>query len=654
MFVNTDKFRQAAITFQKIGKYTSDPPKTSGYRDFWDKEIDRCLNGFYAEDGDYITGYHYFYLNYCPILLVKEKEVTLPSGAKKKVGYRERDFPRFWDSDYQFFRAVEDAEHNGKHLCVLKTRGRGYSYKAAAMLCRNYFLVPESKSYAVAAENEFLIKDGLLSKSWEMMSFVDDHTAWSKKRQKMDTKMHKRASMIIDRDGVKTELGYQSEIIGITVKNDVQKIRGKRGKLMLFEEAGKFPKLKDAWNIALSSMQQGELTYGLMLAFGTGGTEGADYEGLKELFYYPDGYNILPFDNVWDEGATKQCGLFIPEYMNLEGHMDEDGNSLLHSAKAYALAERKKVEENSNDKASIDRYIAEKPFTPAEATLQISSNIFPKKDLMVHMSHIMTNSKLYNYKQVGELYFDESGVVKWKQSNKAKDIVEFPLDKTHSKKGAVVIWEHPPDEIPYGLYVAGCDPYDHDESTTTSLGSCFIYKRFQNFESYYDIIVAEYTGRPDTANEFYENVRLLLLYYRASLLYENQNKGLFQYFTTKHCEHLLADQPSIIDDIIKDSSVQRRKCIHMNTAIKEWAERETRDWLNEEYEPGKKNLTKILSIPLIQELISYNDKGNFDRVIALFMVMIYKKELHKVNVKKKDRESKKDPFFTSPLFKYYN
>ncbi len=1058
MIKNSDKFRKAALTFQKSGRYVSAPPKTTAYRDYWDREVDRCLNGYTAEDGDYITGYHYFYLNYCPIVLVVDKEIELDDGVRRVIGVRERDFPRFWDGDYEYFNAIDKAEKTGQHMVVLKTRRRGYSYKGASMLCRNYFLIPESKSYAVAAENEFLTKDGILTKAWELMSFIDENTAWYKKRQKVDTKMHKRASITVDKDGVKTEIGYLSEIIGVTVKNDVQKIRGKAAKLILFEESGKFPNLISAWNIARSSMDQGGIVFGLMISFGTGGTDQADYEGLKELFYNPKGYNILSLKNIWDEGATKECGFFMPEYMNMDGYMDKDGNSKIEEAKKYAIEQRRLVEEHANDKSSIDRYIAEKPFTPIEATLQLSTNIFPKKDLIRQLNNVLTNNKLFNYKQVGELYWSDTGEVKWDLNEKLRDVSKFPLDKTDSKKGAIVIWEHPPEDIPYGLYVAGCltpgekvltdsglknvedvtlddklinkegeivnivnlqrrekvehdvfkfkmsnsyrtttftrghplyisstgynsnktinedefdfkfiradqikvgdwtkwpnvyrnknninvfemwekykptrkviknplleedfwwfvglwlgdgccyndkisiafnksdayyinkakiiinnlinrspqirnkgentveisfnskqlcsflfdtfgkysygkylsewvkriedrfkyqllwgylgsdgcitrhtkgyygtefvsvslelledfqdilfslgivsglskmrdskktiirnreveqkeafhlrlshhssidfiegisnnslnepyydhsiyddpkvkridfgnllelrkrakdgcfisedkkyvyfqirdiehslytgpvynfecdthnyishhisqkncDPYDHDTSTTESLGSVFIYKRFQDFESYYDILVAEYTARPDTANEFYENVRLLSTYFRATVLYENQNKGLFQYFTTKGSDHLLADQPSIIDDIIKDSVVQRRKGIHMNVAIKEWAERECRDWLNEEYEEGKKNLTKILSVPLLQELISYNDQGNFDRVIALFMIMIYKKELHRVNVKKKKEENKLDRFFTDPMFSNYD
>jgi hypothetical protein len=111
------------------------------------------------------------------------------------------------------------------------------------------------------------------------------------------------------------------------------------------------------------------------------------------------------------------------------------------------------------------------------------------------------------------------------------DIVKYPLDKDDDPTGSIVIWEHPNKEASPGLYIAGIDSYDYDQSGTNSLGSCFIYKRIQNLEEYSNIIVAEYTGRPATAEMFYENVRKLLLYYNARAMYENQNKGIFVYFT---------------------------------------------------------------------------------------------------------------------------
>jgi hypothetical protein len=202
------------------------------------------------------------------------------------------------------------------------------------------------------------------------------------------------------------------------------------------------------------------------------------------------------------------------------------------------------------------------------------------------------------------------------------------------------------------LYIAACDPYDHDQAATSdSLGSVLIYKRFQNFESYSDLVVAEFTGRPDTVNEFYETVRKLVMYYNCRLLYENEKPGLFAYFSNKHSEHLLAEQPDIIRSIIKDSTVKRQKGIHMAIGIKDWAELKVRDWLSEEYEPGKKNLTKLLSEGLIEELISYSREGNFDRAIAFMLLMVFKEEIHNSHVKKAKETEGSNNLFRMPLFK---
>lgn len=1043
---NSDKFRQAAITYQKNGYYTPIPKGTTEYRKHWDEEYRRCLFGYTAEDGDYISGYFYFYLNYSPILQSKKDSVKMKSNEYREVLKRVRDFPKFYDYDRAYFEAVDEAERLGKHLVVIKKRQAGYSFKGSSMLCRNFYLIPDSKSYAIASENEFLLKDGLLTKAWDLMDFIDEHTPWSKKRQKIDQRMHKRASIVINKDGVQTEIGYKSEIIGVSLKNDPQKARGKKAKLILWEEGGKFPNLKTAWQIARPSVEDSGMAVGLMIAYGTGGSDDADYTGLKDLFYEPNAYNCLAIENTWDEeNYGTEGGFFVPEYYNMYGlyrgedtslhgqpFMDKDGNSNIFLAKKYSTEERKKVSDNASDRSSIDRYICEHPFTPAEATLNIKGNIFPKADLIRHLANIRNSKKLSGFKQVGDLVYVD-GKLKWEISSKLTDLNKYRLEPGQDKTGAIVIWEHPVDDPPYGLYIAGCllpgekvvthkglmniedvqderlldkdgnfveikehqeynmteeeiytlkmsntfrtttftkehpiyisehitnkqniieeelfdfnfkkvsdlkekqwikypnvylntddnyeesptqigeynedhwwfrglwlgdgwisrnriciafdaanvlqlnrfkkyvkkyygkdvyirqrgnaieasftdeytstylvktfgkhaknkfipewikyeknkikqnlllgyldsdgciykdsrdyysleyvsinlellesiqdiafslglvgnltklrnsgrynidgrsgiqqeayhlrfghtdtinfakmcdfnelsklskieyknikrirsrgkqgcfiskdqkyiyfqikkikqsiytgpvynfetethtfcshhisthncDPYDHDHSTTNSLGSCIIYKRFQNFESYYDLPVAEYTGRPDTAEQFYEKVRNLVKYYNALLLYENEKKGLYVYFTQKHEEYLLADQPDVINDILNSNTkVNRKKGIHMNKEIKLWGERVIRDYLNEEYAPGYKNLTKIFSEPLLEELISYNEDGNFDRVMAFMMVMIYKEELHSVHVKRKKEYDKSRWLFPEPLFKH--
>ena len=651
--VDSDKFRQPAIFFEKHGVYTFAPPGTSEYIKYWTDEMTKCQYGYTAPDGDWVSGYFYFYLNYTRIIVVKDVVVDIGNGRKRKRRERVESVPYFWDYDRAYYDAIELAETHGKHLAVIKARGKGYSFKGASMLVRNYYMFRESVSYAIAAESEFLTKDGLLTKAWDMMDFIDNNTGWYKRRQVKNSSIHKRASFIENINGVPVEQGYKSEIIGISLKNDPQKARGKRGKLILFEEAGKFPNLKTAWQIARPSVEHDGEAFGVMIAFGTGGTEEADYTGLKDLFYEPEAYNCLPLRNIWDEGEQDTaCGFFVPQSANIEKFMDSDGNTDYDQATHFILAEREKVVAHASDRAAIDRHICEQPLTPAEATLNISTNMFPKKDLIRHLATIRNSESIRGLKQVGSLYFDSNGKVKFEQNPKLKDLTRYRLQANESKAGAVVIWEHPIEDPPWGLYIGGVDPYDHDTSITDSLGSVFIYKRVQTFESWYDVPVAEYTGRPDKAETFYEIVRMLAMYYGATLLYENEKKGLFTYFANKHCEYLLADQPSKLKDVIKDLTVVRGKGTHMNKPIKQWMETLIRDWLLEEFEPGRKNLTKLLSEPLLEELIAYDPvKGNFDRVISFGLALIYNVELDHVKLKKVSEEEKIDLYlFKKPLF----
>lgn len=192
---------------------------------------------------------------------------------------------------------------------------------------------------------------------------------------------------------------------------------------------------------------------------------------------------------------------------------------------------------------------------------------------------------------------------------------------------------------------------DHDESFTNSLGSTFIFKRVKAGEAWNDVIVAEYSGRPSTAEDYYENVRKLLTMYNARLLFENERKGIYPYFTNKHCDYLLADQPDkVISEVFKDSKVQRRKGCHMTKQIRRYGEGLIKEWLEEEYEPGHPNLERIYSEPLLEELIMDDGVRNVDRVIALCMTMIYREELYQVKVAKSNEENKQVELFEMPLF----
>lgn len=657
---NTDKFRQAAIFFEKHGCYTLAPRGTTDYKKYWDQETERCLNGYTAPDGEGITGYNYFYLNYSPIFKLVETEYTDRNGDIRKRRERVLQFPSFWDYDYYYFCAIEEAEQQGKHMAVLKSRQRGYSFKGASMLVRNYMLIPGSKNFAVASEQKFLVGDGLLTKAWQIMDFLDKHTEWAKQRL-VSTRMERVSGYkVTDEFGKQTEQGYLSSIVGITLKNDPERIRGTRGKLVLWEEGGKFPDLLDAWRIEQPSVETDDgVAFGLMIAFGTGGTIGASFEGLKELFYKPNANNVLAFPNIWDDGRENtECGFFVPAYSNLESFdddgnqkfMDKDGNSLKELAIQNLIEQRNKIKDGGASQQSIDRFISERPMKPAEAVLELGKNIFPRKLLIDQLTRIRTNKKLQSMKHIVDLEWDGNGQVKATEKPSG-DITNYPLKKGDKPHGSVVIWEYPVKDPPLGLYIGGCDPYDHDDSFTNSLGSTFIFKRVRAGEAWTDVIVAEYSGRPDTAEEYYENVRKLLTFYNARLLFENERKGIYPYFTNKHCDYLLADQPDkIISEVFKDSKVQRRKGCHMTKQIRAYGEGLILEWLLDEFEEGHPNVERVYSEPLIEELIENDGVRNVDRVIALCMVMIYREELYQVKVSSAKEQNKQVELFEMPLF----
>lgn len=657
---NTDKFREAAIHFQKHGVYTLAPRNTTDYIQYWDRETDRCLNGYVAPDGDFITGYHYFYLNYSPIMKLEEIEYTDREGNKRKRRERVFGFPRFWDYDYYYFLAIEEAENSGKHMATLKCRQRGYSFKGASMLVRNYELIKGSKNFAVASEQKFLIGDGILTKAWQIMDFVDKHTAWSKQRL-TSTRMERVSGVkITDEFGKQTEQGYLSSITGITLKNDPERLRGTRGKLVLFEEGGKFPNLETAWRVEQPAVETDDgVAFGLLCLFGTGGTEGGSFDGLKKIFYNPKAFNVLSFPNIWDDGAENtECGFFVPSWSNMEGldengnfiYMDKDGNSYRELATEKLIEQRNVVKDGGASQSSIDRFISERPLKPQEAVLELGKNIFPRKLLMDQLSRLRTNKKLQNMKHIVDLNWDGNGQV-IATEKKSGDITTYHLKKDDKPHGSIVIWEYPINDPPFGLYIGGTDPYDHDESFTNSLGSTFIFKRVKAGEAWNDVIVAEYSGRPDTAEEYYENVRKLLIFYNARLLFENERKGIYPYFTNKHCDYLLADQPDkVISELFKDSKVQRRKGCHMTKSIRAYGEGLILEWLMDEFEPGHPNIERIYSEPLLEELIENDGVKNVDRLIALCMVMIYREELYQVKVSAAKEKNKQVELFEVPLF----
>lgn len=645
-FTDTHLFSPAATHFNAHGVYTETIPGTKDYYDFWDKERDRCLNG-YEVNGVKITGYHYFYLNYCPI----DRVVDIVQHDGSTLAARERTFPAFYDGDYKYFHIIDRCRKENKHLALLKARRKGYSYKAGSMLARNYYHLRNSKNYVFAEQKEYLIGDGLLSKVWDFLSFIDDNTAWTQPRL-INKEMHKQAGYKKNVNGADVTLGMKSQIMGVSLKDNPDKVRGKAGELIFFEEAGSFSGLLKSWEVAMPTMKQGSKTLGTMIAFGTGGEEGVGFESLEELFYHPEAYNCLAFENEWDAGAMgTKCGHFVPIYENLDGFIDEHGNSLIEEAKEFEESQRE-LKKKANDPKSLDQYVAEHPFTPQEATLQTTINVFDVTSLKEQYNRVKAHN-LEKEGTTGELYYKGTEIT-FRPTQAVKAINKFPHRKEDDLTGGVVVYEAPyktkAGVVPRNLYIICHDPYGQS-GEGQSLGAAYVIKRPNNLSKPDDIIVASYIGRPKTQDEYNRNLFMLSEYYNAKIGFENDRGEVIAYAKRFRQLHRLEEEFEMLDKReLQSRNVRRQYGMHMTEQRKRQGELYIRDWLisprgQDEDGNVSLNLHHIYDPALLQELIKFNHKGNFDRVMALMIGMYHTRELYNREVTEVINDRSVDDWF---------
>lgn len=650
-------FRQAAIHHEKYGCYTllhtNSNPK-SDFHLFWKEEARRWREGLIRpSDGEWIPGYYYFYLNYSPIWI--NEEAGKDKGKKKIKGTRKRKFPRIWLGDYLFFHYLSQARENGQHGKNLKARGVGASFKLAGISACTMYVEPGKPCFHLASDKTFLTGDkGVFGKAVDVLDWIGDNTPFPKVRL-IDTPLEKQIGYK-DSDGIRR--GLLSSLHGISLKDNPDKARGLRGPIIHYEEDGLFPNLETAWNINRAAVEDGDIVYGIQFALGTGGTTGADFAGSEKLFYNPEAYNIYGVPNAYDKNAQPEnrCGLFWPAYLNRSRCYNEDnGEPNVIKALIEILSDRAHIKNSSSDPTALTQRRAELPLTPSEAVMLKDGSIFPVSDLKDYRAEILPNIKQFvRAHQVIRLKVGTDGVVDFAPSDQ-NPIREYPLNRGMNSEGAVEIFMHPvrnsEGKTERGRYIAGIDPIEDDSVTdSVSLGSIII------FDRRIDQIVAEYTGRPRMANEFFEICKRLLMYYGAVANYENNKKGLFNYFTNQMCTHLLCKTPENLKDMdmVKGITYGNKSVgTPATTEINKWGRRLQADWLispayNSDEDTPKMNLQKLRSIGYLEELIQWNPDINCDRVSAMNMVMIYREELSKYETKiykEKIKTLADDPFW---------
>ena len=667
---NMDYFRPAAIHFQKYGCYTQlrpNPNPNSEYGKWIREEIRRCWHGYVRpSDGEWIPGDYYYYLNYCPIQLIKK----LPNGQS----IRTIDFPRVWDGQYLVQHYLYNARLHGHHASELASRGKGKSYMGAGLLAKRFKLgesenVRQKVMSAVTASDRKYIwgPNQILNMFKYYIDFQSQHTQFPRQLLTDSAQALMWESGFKDKEtGVRK--GTQNAVVGVTTGVNQDKLNGSRGVLYLIEEAGIFSNLNNLYQMIRPSVEDGKDVYGLIFMYGTAGDDMSDFTSLQEIMYNPDGYNMEKNENVWDkEGqGRKYFTFFYPAYLNRANCMDEDGNSNVTKALLEICQDRYQVKYNSSDINAITKRISQYPITPQEAIIRAHATIFPITELNERLNQIDNNPNFYDQTYVGDLVFNGNGEVEFSPSS-AKPIRDFPT-KDNKVTGAIEIFDLPvknsEGKIPTGRYIAGADPYDDDVSNTMSLGTVFV------MDTWTDTIVAEYTGRPTFANDYYEICRKLCLFYKASLMYENNKKGLFGYFSMMNCVYLLADTPEYLKakQLIKETGYgNKAKGIGISGGgtLKGYGYERIQSWLmtpfttiekdseGKEFEVTLPNLYRLRNRALIKELILWNPNINVDRIMALVQLILYREEkmiLYNGNMSSSGQEGgsdlANDPFFT--------
>lgn len=461
-----DYFRERAIFYEQNGKYTDirpNPNPKSDYAKFWAEEQRKWKEGVVREsDGEWIPGMFYFYLNYSPIWINVEEKITSGKNTGKVRGKRIRKFPKPWLGDYLFFHYLEMSRNNGHHAKLLKCRGVGFSYKTGAMSPCFMYTEPGLPNFHLASDKTFLEGEkGVFGKVVDTLDWIAEQTPLAKLRL-ADRPLEKQLGYK-DEYGVKK--GLKSSVYGISLRDAPEKARGVRGPLIHYEEDGLFPNLETAWGVNRKAVEDGDIVYGLMIAGGTGGTQGASFEGSEKLFYSPTAYNIQSVRNVFDKNAasTAVCGFFWGAYLNRARCYNEDtGEPDVIKATVEILRDREIVKKGSLDPLALTQKKAEEPMTPQDAIMRISGTIFPTADLKDCKEVILSQGEaFFESHYIGELVRDPIGGVVWKPNRDLYPIRKFP-HSNNKIEGALEIFEMPKaangTKPIAGRYIIGHDP----------------------------------------------------------------------------------------------------------------------------------------------------------------------------------------------------
>ena len=625
-------FNEQANNFNNQGYYCDKPFRSKDYIQYWNNEKDKCREGviYYGEKNIfYLTRDYYMWLNFLPIF---DKE-------EKKYG-----FAKVRDAQYHMALYELLAELNYKHVAILKKRQIASSYFHMAKIINQFWFEEGSICKIGASLKDYINDKGSWKFLEEYKTFLNEHTAWYRPtnpakvllwEQKIEVRVNNR----------KTHKGLMSKIQGGSFEKNPTTGVGGPCTFFFHEEAGIAPKMDQTYEYIRPAMTSGMMTTGMFIGAGSVG-DLDQCEPLKQMILNPHGNDIYAVEtNLMDaKGTTGIAGLFIPEQWSMPPHIDKYGNSLIPEALNAIKEERAQWQSELNPEQYQLR-ISQKPINIAEAFAYRKEAIFPQAILSKQIQKI--EDKEYAYEFV-KLERDEKGIVASRTDK--LPISEFPVNKKQEDKtGSIVIWERPAKNPGFGMYYASIDPVSEGKTTTSdSLCSIFVYKNpveitrktSEGLETFVekDKIVAAWCGRFDDINKTHERLELIVEWYNAWTLVENNISLFIQHMIARKKQKYLVPKQQIVflkdlgsnNNVFQEYGWKNTGTLFKNHLISYAIEfiREEIDQETDENGDVLKTHLGVERIPdkmLLTEMMQYFPGLNVDRLVAFSALIAFAK-----------------------------
>ena len=627
-------FNAEGRKFQKQGYYCPAPVKTKDFITYWDDQKNKCRNGIIVYSGDntwYLSRDYYMWLNFLPIYDKEEKRF---------------DFAKVRDAQYHMALYEILGELHWKHAIILKKRQIASSYFHMAKLLNQYWFEEGAVLKIGASLKDYINEKGSWKFLDEYKNFLNEHTAWYRPAEpdKVGAWQQRIKVRINNRD---TYRGLKSTISSYSFEKDPTNGVGGPVTYFFHEEAGIAPKMNDTYGFMKPALKSGFMITGQFIAAGSVG-DLDQCEPLKNYILNPEenGFYGVPSNIIDKDGSVGLTGLFIPEQWSMPPYIDNYGNSQVEESLKALDVYFDKLKRDL-DPGAYQLEISQHPRTIEEAFATRKVSVFPSHLVSKQMQRI--SEKEYSVEYL-DLSRNAEGKIVDKPSRKIP-ITEFPISKkTEDKEGVICVYERPCKDPTFGMYYAAVDPVSEGKTTTSdSLCAIYIYKnpvevitdegdgKVKNVIER-DGIVASWCGRFDDINKTHERLELMIEWYNAWTVVENNVALFIQYMISKKKQRYLVPKDMIL--FLKDIGANRNVfqeygwknvgTLFKGTILSYGIEFLQEELDNETLPDGTivKTIYGVERIPdmmLLKEMQAYRDGLNVDRLVAFCSLVAFAK-----------------------------